>query len=261
MYDSMSANYDRFVNWGKRLNAEMPFLEGQLQFVIDSNRATKVLDAACGTGMHAIALSNRGFKAAGADYSAGMVEKAAQNAQMAGADVEFRRAGFGELSRFFADQDCVLCLGNSLPHISGPTMLLTTLQDFGACLRDGGLLVIQNRNFDAVLTKRERWMEPEAQNSETGEFLFVRFYDFDPDGLITFHVITLSRKDDQAWQQQVGQTRLYPLREREIVSALQRAGFGEIVLYGGLAPIPFEKSTSGNLVVTARWRPGKNDHF
>ena len=63
MYDSFSSDYDRFVNWPSRLEAELPFIQAQL----DAAGARRVLDAACGTGRHAIALAERGYATAGAD--------------------------------------------------------------------------------------------------------------------------------------------------------------------------------------------------
>ena len=57
MYDDFSVDYDRFVAWSGRLAVEMPFIERELEKV----GARLVLDAACGTGMHTIALAERGL--------------------------------------------------------------------------------------------------------------------------------------------------------------------------------------------------------
>ena len=67
MYDAFSIDYDRFVNWDSRLDFEMPFLLRQLEpLAHPDGRLTRVLDAACATGRHAITLSLNGFAAAGA---------------------------------------------------------------------------------------------------------------------------------------------------------------------------------------------------
>ena len=164
LYDQFSANYDRFVNWQGRLAFEMPLLVRLLQPLQISVQAVRVLDAACGTGMHAIELTRRGFSASGADLSAGMIDQARSNAVTAGLDIRFEAAGFGKLADTFgaASQDAVLCLGNSLPHALTTADRRAALTDFAACLRPGGILVIQNRNFDKVLASRERWMEPQS---------------------------------------------------------------------------------------------------
>ena len=86
------------------------------------------------------------------------------------------------------------------------------------------------------------------------EWLFVRFYDFDPDGLLTFNIITLARLGQGEWQQKVDSTRLYPLRRDELAPALEAAGFEQIVCYGSMSGEPFDPHSSGNLVVSARAR-------
>lgn len=255
MYDAFSIDYDRFVNWPARLGAELPFIEGQLGAVAEeSTGPLGVLDSACGTGMHAIALAQRGYTAAGADVSAPMIERARANARVSAAPVRFETAGFGELAEVFGRGafDALLCLGNSLPHLLTDADLAAALDDFAACLRPGGLLLIQNRNFDAVLARRERWMEPQVHREDETEWLFMRFYDFDPDGLITFNVVTLRREGAGPWTQRVTTTRLRPLRQPDATHALAAAGFVDVSCYGDMAGTPFDPQTSGNLVVTAR---------
>jgi SAM-dependent methyltransferase len=245
MYDSFSVDYDRFVNWPERLAAELPFIVGRIV------NSSYILDAACGTGMHAIALAQRGYEVVGADLSTGMIERAQANARAAGVDVRFEAAGFGELAARVGDGfDVVLCLGNSLPHLVTPTDLSAALADFGACLRPGGLLLIQNRNFDVVLNQGERWMGPQAYREGETEWIFLRFYDFEP--VLIFNVVTLRREGAGDWSQQVATTRLWPLRQADLVAALQVAGFGEIACWGDMQGNPFELESSGNLVVGGR---------
>jgi len=263
MYAAFSQDYDRFVNWPARLATEMPFIEQQLQAadlplesksrVTGSRRALQVLDSACGTGMHAIALAQKGYMSAGADLSAEMIERARANAADLAVLVRFETVGFGELAGVFGRRafDALLCLGNSLPHLLTHAELAAALDDFSACLRPGGLLLIQNRNFDAVLARRERWMEPQAHREGETEWLFLRSYDFDPGGLLTFNVVTLRREGPAPWTQQIATTRLRPLLQTEVLAALAVAGFTGITCYGNMAGAPFDPETSGNLVVAA----------
>jgi SAM-dependent methyltransferase len=254
MYDTFSTDYDRFVNWEGRLAAEMPFILQQLRAV----NAHRVLDVACGTGMHAIALAERGFEVVGTDASRGMIEESRANAATAGVSARFEVAGFGELAQSLATGDrglpfdALLCLGNSLPHVLTPTELQATLDDFVACLAPGGLVLIQNRNFDAVLAERDRWMAPQSHREGPSEWLFVRFYDFRPDGLLSFNVVTLRRREGEAWRQQVTSTRLWPLTHRELTEALGAAGLASMTRYGDMEGAPFDAGDSPNLIATAR---------
>lgn len=250
IYDAFSEDYDHFVNWQSRLAVEMPFLESQLR----KTGVHRVLDAACGTGMHAIALAKLGFEVAGADVSQGMVEHARSNAQESGVKIQFETAGFEELNRTFGSQtfEAIICLGNSLPHVLAPQALSASLKNFADCLKPGGLVLIQSRNFDAVMSTRERWMEPQSAKEGQTEWLFLRFYDFDPDGLLTFHVVILRREGENAWSQADMATRLRPILHDQMKSALHETGFEEIVCFGDMNGTPFNAKTSGNLVVTAR---------
>ena len=265
MYDDFSADYDRFVDWPARLAVELPFIERQLQAV----GARRVLDAACGTGVHAIALAQRGYQVAGADLSAGMIERARANAAAAGVGVRLVVAGFGELSATHTPAlslggrgeealsapggfDAVLCLGNSLPHLLTPEDLAAALADFVACLRPGGLVLAQNRNFDALVARHERWMEPQSRREGQAEWLFLRFYDFEPDGLLTFNLVTLRREGVGGWSQRVTSSRLRPLVQKDLTEALGAAGFAEIACWGDMRGVPFDPQASPNLVVTAR---------
>jgi len=248
LYDPLSADYDRFVNWKERLAYEFPFIEQQLT----ASGARCVLDTACGTGKHAIALAQRGYDVTGADLSVGMVERARENSAAVGCEARFVVAGFGELEVKVGNGfDALLCLGNSLPHVLSADALHEALTDFAAVLRPDGLLLIQNRNFDAIMRDRGRWMPPQAHREGGREWLFIRFYDFNPDGTLTFNVVTLQRDEVGEWTQQVEATTLRPLLHAELSSAITAAGFGDAACYGDMTGAPFDPETSGNLIVTA----------
>jgi 2-polyprenyl-3-methyl-5-hydroxy-6-metoxy-1,4-benzoquinol methylase len=249
-YDTFSSDYDRFVSWPGRLALEIPFLTDQLRAI----GAKSVLDAACGTGMHTLALSQAGFDAAGADLSAGMIARAMENAQAAGLQISFKTAGFGELSAAFGPEsfDALFCLGNSLPHLLTPELLSAALADFALVLKPGGLIIIQNRNFDSVMANHQRWMEPQSAREGQAEWLFQRFYDFEPDGQLTFNVVTLRREAEGVWTQSIRSTQLRPLLAAELQTSFRGAGFESITCYGDLAGSIFNSSSSGNLVITAQ---------
>lgn len=256
-YDDFSRDYDRFVNWESRLAAEMPFLEkllGRIKKNTDAPLA--LLDAASGTGMHAIELALRGYRAAGADLSPRMVDAARKNARGAGVDVLFRTAGFMQLQSAFKGEkgfpfDALTCFGNSLPHLTSRANLKAAIKDFAACLRPGGMLILQNRNFDAVMARRKRWITPQSRHVGNREWLFLRFYDFDPDGLITFNILRLYREGKKSWTQTASVVRLYPLLQDELMDLLQESGFGEARAFGLMDDAPFDPATSENLVVAA----------
>ena len=256
-YDDFSRDYDRFVNWDERLKVEMPFLKETLHTSKQvRGHSPRVLDAGCGTGMHAIALATEGFQAAGADISGEMIRQAKTNTEMANKAVEFKPAGFGELAKAFSDSahfpfDGLICLGNSLPHMLSKEAISGALADMANCLCSGGVLLIQNRNFDAVMKEKQRWLGTQSYREGEKEWVFLRFYDFDADGLITFNIVRLFRQGDSPWSEAHSTTRLYPLLQDTLIGLIADTGFESITCFGKMDNEPFNPAASGNLVVRA----------
>lgn len=254
MYDQLASDYDRFNNWENRLAVELPFIRKTLDSVQSSGaQPLRVLDAACGTGMHALALAKLGYAVSGADLSMPMIGKARANAAVATQDVRFESIGFGKLAPVFREGsfDALLCLGNSLPHLLSEAELKAALEDFARCLRPGGVLLIQNRNFDAVMASRQRWMEPQTYRDNEHEWVFMRFYDFEPDGTICFNMVTLKRPLGREWRSETVSTHLAPQLLADLNKALLESGFTNVWAYGSMTGEPFEPLTSGNLVLAA----------
>ena len=260
-YDTLGEDYDRMVSWEGRLAREDGFFRG----VFDEHDVRRVLDAACGTGMHAIAFARQGRVAEGADLSPVMVEHARRNATAAGAPVTFTVAGFGGLaSRLNGPFDAVTCLGNSLPHLLDDAALAAAFSDFGRVLRPGGLLVIQNRNYDRVLRERTRFMPVAARADSEGETLFLRITDFPGAAgavsnsavstaageAIEFTIVTL-RKRAGSWSQSARTTPLRALRRATLERALLEAGFSTARLYGSYDRAAFDAPNTGDLILIA----------
>ncbi|MFZ5916429.1 MAG: class I SAM-dependent methyltransferase [Chloroflexota bacterium] len=249
LYDALGADYDRFVNWEARLAHELPFFER----LFAEHGVRRVLDAACGTGHHTIALARRGYQTSGADLSAEMIAQARRNAATARVSLEFAAVGFGELAPTLGrDFDAALCLGNSLPHLLSAQAVAAALTDMAATLRPGGLLVVQNRNYDRVWQRRERFMPPTIHGRGDEEILFFRFMDFHAETM-AFNMARFWRSGD-GWDFRVDATELRPIFRDELEMALKTAGFQNITFYGDYAAAPFDAGHSGDLIAVAQRR-------
>lgn len=247
LYDAFD-DYDRFVNWPARLAFELPFLRR----IFQEHQVHTILDVACGTGQHAIALAREGYEVTGTDISRAMVERARRNAQQASVAAAFYALGFGELAQALPGPfDALLCLGNSLPHVAEIPTLECALRDMAAMLRPGGVLIIQNRNFDRVLALQERFMSPQVAQEGEQEWLFFRFYDFAGD-LLRFNMVRLHRRGQEPWTARVDQTLLRAWRHQELVTLLQASGFGPVAAYGSYRGESYEPETSGDLILVAQ---------
>ncbi len=243
LYDQFG-EYDVMVNWQERLQKEAPFLQGLLRRA----GARRVLDVGCGTGRHAIHLADLGFEVVGADPSAEMVERARENAR-GKARVRFVQAGFGGLRQAAEGTfDAVLCLGNTLPHIRSQSELVEALGDIAGVLRQGGLLVIQQLNYDRILAQRQRFLGLTEAKRDDGEYLFFRFYDFEGEA-VTFNVLIMERPGGGAWTWRVEATRLQPILSTQLCESLVRTGFARFSLQGSMAGEGFNPLSSNDLVV------------
>jgi glycine/sarcosine N-methyltransferase len=257
-YDALAPMFDVMTDWEARLASEGPYLRE----VLRESGAVRVLDAACGSGGHTLALARWGYDVAGADASPVMIALAQTKAAEAGLDITLGvsdLAALGEMNPVAHPYDAVLCLGNSLPHLLTQAELVAALRGMAVVLRPGGLFVTQNLNYDLRWVTQPRFFAAQGGVLDGREVLVWRFADYElAAGRIAFH-IALFRKREGAgsvrdWDVQVHMTPQRPLFHADLISALAEAGFGEVRTYGRMAlPFePFDPARSGDLVVVAR---------
>jgi len=247
-YDRLAAFFDVMTDWPARLAFELPFLLR----LLGQSGGQRILDAACGTGWHAIALAREGYTATGADISAAMIARARANAQSQGVAATFKQASFQQLPEVAGtDFDALLCLGNSLVHVLNDDDLRRSLAAMAGCLRAGRLLVIHNLNYDRRMVERPRWFQVNAGEMEGRETLVWRFADYGEE-LITFNIAIFQKAADGRWTVQVQSTPQRPWPAQVLVHFVSQAGFGDVQLFGNLAGEPFVPDRSGDLVLVAR---------
>jgi D-alanyl-D-alanine dipeptidase len=244
LYDNLAESYDLLISWKRRLRREKPFFRR----VFKEFGVRRVLDTACGTGMHAIAFYDWGYHVVGADISEKMVEKARENAGRR--QIDFVGAGFTDLDTVGGMFDAVTCLGNSLPHVLSDEELDKSLSCMFDVLLPGGVLIVHGNNYDRIIGRRERFMPPAHGKRDGREYLFVRFFDFHGDTL-TFNVITLAGKSGE-WQMHLDSSTHRALTRDLLVAGLHKAGFTHLRLYGGYPDERYEKMDSDNLIVVAQ---------
>jgi glycine/sarcosine N-methyltransferase len=249
-YDALSDDYDHMVSWEERLRREEPFFEK----VFADRGVASVLDAACGTGMHAVAFARRGLRTAAADVSPAMIDRARGHARAAGVNVAWSVAGFGGLAAAFPGEvgafDAVTCLGNSLPHLPDDAVLGAALADMARMLRPGGVLVVQDRNYDRVLAERVRFMPIAARGEPGDETIYIRITDFLGADRLAFTIVTL-RNAGGAWSCVAKTTPLRGIQRATLERSLARAGFTAVECFGSYAGAAFDAPGTGDLVAIA----------
>ncbi len=140
--------WDELIDWRTRA-------EGEGRFFIDLLRdhgVKSVLDVATGTGYHSVSLLRAGFPVVSADGSAEMLSKAFDNARDAGFILRAVQADWRWLNRdVHGEYDAIVCLGNSFTHLFEERDRRKALAEFYAMLKHDGILILDQRNYDAIL--------------------------------------------------------------------------------------------------------------
>lgn len=140
--------WDELIDWDQRARSEGRFFID----VLKARDKHSVLDVATGTGFHSIQLAKAGFDVTSADGSAEMLARAFENAKDHDVMLRTVHADWRWLNKdVMGKYDAIICLGNSFTHIFDEADRRRALAEFYAALKHDGILIIDQRNYDAIL--------------------------------------------------------------------------------------------------------------
>jgi len=250
------ANYRSLIAWPERIRREAPFLAS----VLEGAPERSVADLGCGTGEHTRHLADQGFRAAGLDASESMIadartSPAPPNASFALGDIRNADAALG--AKFGA----AICLGNMLPSLRNDADLDAALAATFRLLLPGGVFLSQILNYERLRARGERHLPlnfqatPGVAGEPASETVFLRLLEWREGGEVLFFPTTLRLTGDSESPVEVVRTRRVPLRawtRPEFIRALERAGFVEFELFGGMERRAYRPLESSDLVVLAQ---------
>jgi glycine/sarcosine N-methyltransferase len=243
-YEDIADIYDDMTRFDERLDKETAILKNwQYRYGFQT-----VLDVACGTGLHVLALARLGVHVSGADISDAMLVKARKHAVESGENIRWIQAPMQQIASQLPDTqyDAVFCLGNSLPHLLDSADLETAFENFATLLAPGGILVLQLLNYARVLAEKERIVGIRQQQNT----MFIRFYDFHPPTL-TFNLLTFNVQEAHC-PHRLHSTTLYPYQQEELDTYLARQALSPIGYYGNMQFQPFDSQASPDLIIVAQ---------
>lgn len=236
---SFAQKWDELIGWDGRADGEGGFFEKLLR----EHGCERVLDAATGTGYHAVTLAEAGFDVVATDGAHTMLDQTRRN-------MEAHRVSF---PTYIADwrhldaevpgtYDALLCLGNAFTHLRSQEDRRQAMAQFYEVLEPGGLLIIDQRNYDVILdegyqSKHRYYYVGEGVNAYPEEITdeVVRFrYEF-PDG-------------------EVHHLSLFPIRAEALLDHVRGSGFGEVVSYGDFSA-DYDPAETDFIVHVARKQP------
>ncbi|MHA1417042.1 MAG: class I SAM-dependent methyltransferase [Candidatus Heimdallarchaeaceae archaeon] len=234
-------DYDNFINWEIRLKREIPFL---LQYL----RKRTILDIACGSGRHAIALSEKGFRVVGIDYSTNIIKIAkeisrnANNVAFFVIDATNQKLKEFFISKEYKTFDNAIILGNSIANMGSLEKAKKVIENIHSILEDKGRFIAQTINkpkkpYFLPLRKLERGimqrvMFPVSNNQDEHNIeLHFKLID-------TSNLTYLETKIDK----------LYMFSAKEFEDLVIKIGFKLIKKFGGFNFEPFSSGETKTVV-------------
>jgi len=128
----------------------------------------RVLELACGTGSHALALEKLGYDIVATDYSEDMLTCAKRKAAEAASSIDFRWQDMRALDIATRPFDAVICLFDSIGYVETNEELFKVFEGVRRHLRPGGLFVFEFWHAAAMLrcydpVRVRRWSTSEGE--------------------------------------------------------------------------------------------------
>ncbi len=214
---SFVEKWDELIDWERRAESEGAFFIEELK----KRGAERVLDVATGTGFHSVQLLEAGFDVTSVDGSPEMLSKAFQNAERHGFVLKTVHADWRFLNRdLHGEYDAIICLGNSFTHLFKERDRRKALAEYYSVLAYDGVLVLDQRNYDAILdhgfSSKHVYYYCGEQVSAVPEYV--------DEGLARFKYTFPDKAEYHL--------NMYPLRKDYVRRLMREVGYQRITTYG-----------------------------
>ncbi len=248
-FEELALAYNNTIDWTKRLQREMPFLQQSLV-----NARGRVLDLACGTGKHVIALAEKGVSAVGLDISERMIESAKEKSTSLGLDITWIVDDMVKFPSYVEPPfDLVLCLGNSLALMDDMSSVKRLLKSVQGILAPDRYFVFQvlNGNF---ISKNKIFLIPQkAGHLNTGErVVFSRFFNIREDSEPFELVLSSFIEQKEGWNVSTSYQSVLNIHDDEIINMLDSSGFTSTEIFSDYNKSAFDSDMHQNMVVRAK---------
>lgn len=208
------------VDWKKRRQGENGFLLDTLK----KFKCQKIFDACLGDGVDSIYLLENGFNVTSNEIDYLFIQKAKENAGKHNVTLNITGYDWRDLDKHIEENsfDAIFCLGNSLTYLYNKKDHLKTLKNFLRIIKDNKILIIDERNYQGILDKREEILN-------NGQFQYSGKKVHGKPVEISDYKVRFEYKDERT--QKKGYLVLYPFKKGELLNLLKEAGFTEIEQY------------------------------
>lgn len=229
----LAAEWVNFVSPEQRLkNGEEKFLIEQLDDLRDARDPTEiaVLDAAAGVGSESVFLASKGYSVTANEIDWRLVRELRQRVSDSSISLRETNCDWRHLHRLQAKFDVIVCLGNSLTCMLDPKEMKRALQSFRAVLKDGGRLLLDERNYRYFFKHAQKMLHPsyriDGRVVYCGQLIKAKplsIEDHDRPRIVMGYY--QGNSDNAGTGHLIGTFELYPFHGTEIESMLAETGF------------------------------------
>lgn len=246
-FDDISIAYDNTIDWESRLKREIPFILS----LIENIKEARILDLACGSGRHAIALASQGSEVIGVDYSKSMIQAAEKHAAEANVTPKFIIGDMEGVKKSVEGPfDLVICLGNSLALVNDIDSLKQVAKDIFSVLKDGGSFLAQVLNFEEIHWTGFRTFPSKVGILSNGdEITFSRLFEHTDYPFSSTLVMSAFRKDGDNWISEVSTQKVLNLKHDQVKIIMEEAGFTSVEIFSDYERGEIDKKYDRSMVI------------
>jgi SAM-dependent methyltransferase len=236
-FDSIAAYYEVLSDGEARLRREGAFLTE----CVRRAPGTRVVDVACGTGLHAAFFADLGAEVTALDLSAEMIAHARERRPHANV-----RYAVGDMRRLEGGPwDLAVCLGNSLSLLNSRADVEAAFRSVADSLAPRGLFIVQVLNYAAASAQQPRH-RIERKTRDNAEIVAVK--SLVPQGDRTLLSIAFFRREGDAFESATETAVLLHVGLEDIAAAAAQAGLEVVETFGGFDRSEYQAGTSSDLV-------------
>lgn len=242
---SFVEKWDELIDWEARAESEKNFFIKELK----KRGKHKILDVAAGTGYDSVKLLRNGFDVTSVDGSPHMLAKAFENARKAGFILKTVHADWRWLNKdVHGKYDAIICLGNSFTHLFDENDRRKALAEFYSALRHDGILILDQRNYDAIL---DAGFDNKHTYYYAGDNIKAEPDHMD-EGLARFRY--------EFPDKSVYYLNMFPLRKEYTCRLMKEVGFQSVTTYGDFVETYHEKEPDFLIHIAEKYYPNKEEN-
>jgi len=248
-FDDISLAYDNTIDWDARLSREMPFLLS----LLGKPESKRILDIACGSGRHSVALAAKGLQVIGLDMSRTMIQAANKHAEANKVKPTFIVADMIDVESMVEGYfDLIFCLGNSLALLHDVDSVRSLVKTIYRRLNDDGCFLAQILNFEEIhWTGFRNFPTKTGSLSDGTKVTFSRMFEHTDYPDSSTLIMSVFRKTNDDWVSEVSTQKVLNLNFGIMDNILNTIGFRHVEFFSDYNESPFEKKASRNMVIRA----------